>query len=93
LLLLQPELKHDSHAYISLGNIFFANLHITSSYDKYMKRSQEYYRHVLEREPYNMFAANGLGMVLAERGFLHEAKDVFTQVSFRSVQFLGAVLI
>lgn len=33
----------------------------------------------------NMYAANGIGVVLAEKGLFDSAKDIFTQV--RSVSF------
>lgn len=38
------------------------------------------YRRVLSSDPHNIFAANGIGCVLAEAGRLEEAKDVFLRV-------------
>lgn len=38
------------------------------------------YRRALEKDPGNLFAANGIGCVLAESGRLNEAKDVFLRV-------------
>jgi hypothetical protein len=35
---------------------------------------------VLVQKPNNMYAANGLGVVLAEKGLFDVAKDIFTQV-------------
>lgn len=32
------------------------------------------------QKPNNMYAANGLGVVLAEKGLFDVAKDIFTQV-------------
>ena len=40
----------------------------------------EMLRQVLETEPNNLYAANGIGIVFIAKGRLHEAKQVFTQV-------------
>lgn len=36
---------------------------------------------VLVQKPNNMFAANGIGIVLAEKGIFDVSKEVFTQVA------------
>ena len=36
---------------------------------------------VLRQDPRNMYAANGIGCVLAVKGHIREARDVFAQVS------------
>ena len=65
---------------MSYGNIFFANLD-GEGYDKHIKLAKDFYEKVLGKEPSNnIYAANGLGMVLAEKNFLAEAKEVFSQV-------------
>lgn len=38
------------------------------------------YKRVLKEQPSNMYAAHGLGCVLAELGHLEEAKEVFSRV-------------
>jgi Flp pilus assembly protein TadD len=37
----------------------------------------DHYWRVLLKNPANIYAANGLGIILAERGELNEAKDFF----------------
>jgi hypothetical protein len=43
----------------------------------------DYYLMVLKSEPNNVYAANGLGAVLAEMGQLEEAKNIFNEVQVR----------
>ncbi len=38
------------------------------------------YRDILARHPGNVYAANGIGAVLAEEGRLAEARQIFTEV-------------
>lgn len=45
-----------------------------------MLQSEISYREVLTAEPRNVYAANGLGVVLAERGSLDAARDTFSMV-------------
>jgi RNA polymerase-associated protein CTR9 len=40
----------------------------------------DHYWRVLLKNPANMYAANGLGIILAERNELNEAKDFFIKV-------------
>jgi hypothetical protein len=39
-----------------------------------------YYKQVLRDDPSNIFAANGMGMVLAEHGIQNQALDTFAQL-------------
>jgi RNA polymerase-associated protein CTR9 len=45
-----------------------------------LEKARELYQKVLVQKPNNMYAANGLGVVLAEKGLFDVAKDIFTQV-------------
>lgn len=45
-----------------------------------MKYSADYYAKILSKDKANAYAANGLGTVLAERGELFKAKEVFNRV-------------
>lgn len=38
------------------------------------------YRQVLRNDNRNLFAANGIGSILAMKGYIREARDVFSQV-------------
>jgi RNA polymerase-associated protein CTR9 len=48
--------------------------------EKYLKRALEYYSRVLQRNSSNIYAASGIGCVLAEQGKLEAAQKIFTQV-------------
>jgi hypothetical protein len=49
---------------------------------------------VLVQKPNNMYAANGLGVVLAEKGLFDVAKDIFTQVrSICRLVFVSLVIL
>jgi RNA polymerase-associated protein CTR9 len=51
-----------------------------SQEEKYLKLAMDFYFKVLQQDPSNIYAANGVGIVFAEKGKLHEAKDFFIQV-------------
>jgi RNA polymerase-associated protein CTR9 len=42
--------------------------------------SGDYYKRILGKDPANAFAANGLGTILAEKGEIFKAKEVFNRV-------------
>ena len=75
--------EQDTYAVLSLANIDFA---LAGAPDKLhereerLKRACKCYRKVLDKDPSNQFAANGVGMVLAENARLEEAKAVFMAV-------------
>ena len=39
------------------------------------------FKQVLRNDPKNLYAANGIGAVLAHKGYIREARDIFAQVS------------
>ena len=43
------------------------------------------FKQVLRNDPRNIFAANGIGSVLAHKGYIREARDIFAQVSNKYV--------
>jgi len=72
---------------LALGNIHLysipGDLHQDGNYEKAVSNlthAMGLYRRALEKDPGNLFAANGIGCVLAESGRLKEAKDVFMRV-------------
>lgn len=72
---------------LALGNIHLysipGDLHQDGNYEKAVSNlthAMGLYRRALEKDPGNLFAANGIGCVLAESGRLNEAKDVFLRV-------------
>ncbi len=45
-----------------------------------MKLATDFYLKALQLDPRNIYAANGVGIIWAERGKYPEAKEFFTQV-------------
>ena len=83
-ILKNPETKSDTYSNLSLGNVWLQTLH-TSARDrakdkKHLERALDYYKDVLRKDSRNLYAANGIGSVLAHKGFFREARDVFAQV-------------
>ena len=71
----------EAYANLSMGNIYFETLSISSDrYTKHLEYAAGYYQRILGKDPLNAYAANGLGTVLAERGEIFKAKEVFNRV-------------
>lgn len=71
--------KHDSRSMVSLGNLYFDN---KSKYENNLKESYKFYFHVLNEDNRNVFGANGLGMVCAEKGEVDAAREIFAKVLY-----------
>ncbi|KAG0490123.1 hypothetical protein HPP92_006986 [Vanilla planifolia] len=75
----------DSYATLSLGNWnYYAAMRSERRDQKleatHFEKAKELYTKVLVMRPSNLYAANGAGVILAEKGHFDVAKDVFTQV-------------
>lgn len=71
----------EAYSILSLGNIYFSNLNSTPGrYEKHLNYAADFYRRVLKLDKANFFAANGIGTILAEKGDLNNAKDIFNRV-------------
>ncbi|XP_042498406.1 protein CTR9 homolog [Macadamia integrifolia] len=75
----------DSYATLSLGNWnYFAAVRSEKKGAKleatHLEKAKELYTKVLVQRPANLYAANGAGVVLAEKGHFDVSKDIFTQV-------------
>ncbi|KAF1335705.1 Rna polymerase-associated protein ctr9, partial [Globisporangium splendens] len=75
-----PNLKNDPYAFLSMGNIFMSNLGEKNRYTKNMSLSEIYYKKTIQAHPSNIYAANGLGIMVAEKGNFELAKQIFSQV-------------
>ena len=84
-------LKLDEYALVSAGNAAYYSalkegLHkrsdpkIRQREEDHYKRAESLYKKALVKEPTNAFAANGLAILLAERGRMDDAKAIFTLV-------------
>lgn len=70
----------EAYALLGVGNIYFANLDIPKRYAKHLGYAGDYYKRILSKDNANAYAANGLGTVLAEKGELFKAKEIFNRV-------------
>lgn len=75
----------DSYATLSLGNWnYFAALRNEKRAPKleatHLEKAKELYTRVIVQHTSNLYAANGAGVVLAEKGQFDVSKDLFTQV-------------
>ena len=96
----EPGFAKDPYAALSVANTDFAEIFAldeaadaavagggaTSAREEVLRRAFEAYKDVLKASPANVFAANGLGAVLAEQGRLDHARDVFALVREASGQ-------
>ncbi|CAH8484672.1 unnamed protein product [Schistosoma haematobium] len=87
----QPAYRADAFARICLGNIWLTTLHHPIKDKDKRKRHQDralsFYKAVLCADPRNIWAAHGIGCVLAHKGFVNEARDVFAQVREATADF------
>lgn len=84
-ILKNPATSSDAYSLIALGNFWLQSLHQPSKDKEKEKKHQEkalaIYKQVLRNDPKNIWAANGIGAVLAHKGCIIEARDIFAQVS------------
>lgn len=82
----QPATATDSYSLIALGNVWLQTLHMPTRDKEKEKRHQDralqLYKTVLKNDPKNIWAANGIGCVLAHKGCIPEARDIFASVTW-----------
>ncbi|XP_018496723.2 RNA polymerase-associated protein CTR9 homolog [Galendromus occidentalis] len=83
--------KSDTYALVALGNVWLWTLHDTRMDKEKEKRHQDralsMYKQALRIDPRNIWAANGIGAVLAHKGYITEAREVFAQVREATADF------
>ena len=86
-----PATSQDSYSLIALGNVWLQTLHQPTKDKEREKRHQEralsMFKQVLKIDPKNIWAANGIGAVLAHKGAVNEARDIFAQVREATADF------
>ncbi|XP_029341274.1 RNA polymerase-associated protein CTR9 homolog [Acyrthosiphon pisum] len=86
-----PSTLNDSYSLIALGNIWLQTLHQPSRNKNQEKRHQDlalhFFTKVLKNDPSNIWAANGIGCVMAHRNYINEARDIFDQVREATTDF------
>lgn len=90
-ILKNPSTSADAYSLIALGNFWLQTLHLPGKEKEREKKHQEQalsiYRQVLKTDPKNIWAANGIGAVLAHKGCIIEARDIFAQVREATADF------
>lgn len=90
-ILKNPATSQDAYSLIALGNFWLQTLHQPNRDKEKEKKHQEkalqIYKQVLRTDPRNVWAANGIGAVLAHKGVLIEARDIFAQVREATADF------
>mmetsp|Transcript_39349 Transcript_39349/g.63823 ORF Transcript_39349/g.63823 Transcript_39349/m.63823 type:complete len:766 (+) Transcript_39349:2-2299(+) len=80
--------KNDSYAILSLANTYcslarheaIAHKGNDGRTSEALLKAMDYYNKVLTKEPGNLYAANSVGVLLADKGKIAEAKEVFSMV-------------
>lgn len=90
-ILKQPATSNDAYSHIALGNVWLQTLHQPTKdrekERKYQDRALTMYRSVLRNDDRNIWASNGIGAVLAHKGCIQEARDIFAQVREATADF------
>lgn len=90
-ILKNPTTSTDAYSLIALGNFWLQSLHQPSKDKDKEKKHQEkalaIFKSVLRNDPKNIWAANGIGSVLAHKGNIIEARDMFAQVREATADF------
>eukprot|EP00117_Sycon_ciliatum_P023928 scpid24561/ scgid20224/ RNA polymerase-associated protein CTR9 homolog; SH2 domain-binding protein 1; Tetratricopeptide repeat-containing, SH2-binding phosphoprotein of 150 kDa len=83
-ILKQAATANDPYAQLALGNVWLQTLHVPTKEKakelRHQQRTLSIYKQVLRNDAKNLYAANGVGAVLAHKGAFREARDVFAQV-------------
>ncbi|KAI8115643.1 hypothetical protein FF38_07144 [Lucilia cuprina] len=90
-ILKNPATSQDAYSLIALGNFSLQTLHQPIK-DKEKERKHQdkaltIYKQVLRNDPRNIWATNGIGAVLAHKGCVIEARDIFAQVREATADF------
>lgn len=90
----------ETYGRVALGNIHLysipGELHHSGNYEKaavHLTNAMGLFKRALERDSGNLFAANGIGCVLAEAGRLTDAKEVFLRAQEASAATDGFITI
>lgn len=90
-ILKNPATSADAYSLIALGNFWLQTLHLPSKdkerEKKYQEQALSIYKQVLRTDPKNIWATNGIGAVLAHKGCINEARDIFAQVREATAEF------
>lgn len=80
----------DCYSLISVGNVWLHSQYLSKEKEKLnlqRNRALLFYRSALRYDPKNIYAASGIGCILAVKGMFNEARDVFSQVREATADF------
>jgi len=81
----------DCYSLISIGNVWlqsqFQPFRDKDKQNQQRNRALSFYKHALQYDPRNIYAASGIGCILAVKGMFNEARDVFSQVREATADF------
>merc|ERR1711884_999549 len=90
-ILKHPQTSTDAYSHIALGNVWLQTLHQPTKdkekEKKYQERALTMYKQVMRNDPKNIWAANGIGCVLAHKGYINEARVLFAEVRESTADF------
>merc|ERR1712088_406015 len=95
-ILKHPQTNNDAYSHIALGNVWLQTLHQPTKdkerEKKYQERALTMYKQVMRNDPKNIWAANGIGAVLAHKGYINEARVIFAEVRETTADFFDVWL-
>lgn len=90
-ILKNPATSTDAYSLIAMGNFWLQSLHQPikdkDKEKKHQEKALSMYKQVLRNDPRSIWAANGIGAVLAHKGCIIEARDIFAQVREATAEF------
>lgn len=90
-ILKNPATSTDAYSLIALGNFWLQSLYQPikdkDKEKKYQEKALSIFKQVLRNDPRNIWATNGIGAVLAHKGCIIEARDIFAQVRETTADF------
>ena len=82
--------KHDLYSLLSIGNIYYRSSRKAPSkktHDLELGKALDFYQKAILLESHSTFAANGIGICLEQRGYINEAKEIFSQLKQNEINF------
>lgn len=80
--------KPDLYSMISVGNVWLQSQYQPiKDVERQRQRALLFYNKALKHDPKNIYAASGIGCILAIKGLYNEARDVFSQVREATADF------
>ena len=90
-ILAQESTAQDTYSIVALGNVWLQTLYQPTKDKEKERRHQDraiqMFRQALKIDSNNIYAANGIGCVFAHKGYINEARDVFSQVRESTADF------